>query len=262
MTKNFYDSILSIINHNDTVKKTVSDFDDISKYLKVKFPSVSIDETPIFICDNNILLKTCLEYANGAYIPSLGLIIIKKVPNVSGSIDGHFSLVLNSKIANPIEVSHIVVHELLHCISHKLNLPSRKHVSMEEEFVFKNSIEYYRSVGLSDDDILNTILIAFCINEILSDAKSMLDLFRIVKFCKKLKHIPEYVIDTKTAYHPLPCPKSEYLRFLDEHATMLSDLIIEESQGRGRIMLDSYNNESKAMKHTCSRVNRFLSFED
>lgn len=73
------------------------------------------------------------------------------------------------------------MHELLHAVSFRLNRYNKRYKNNEEEFVFLNSFEFYRNKGMSNENIINSILICFCINNITSNYKEMQQLFTQLK---------------------------------------------------------------------------------
>lgn len=231
-----------IIKHETTQKTSILNYPEILSFIRNSFPDVDISSVPVYISDGLVMAKHGLSGMNGCYIAFLKTIFIRKDPNVCDNAKGKFAKILAEKIKCPLEIDDIVVHELLHAVSNHMERVNFQYVNSEEDFVFGNSVEYYRSKKMSDNDIINKVLIAFCVNNTLGNKKAMSKIFAELKQQKSLSKVP-----WEAAYSD-----SEYLSFMNKHADVISDILIEFSKEEGLKMLQSYDNARKRTERPSS----------
>lgn len=224
-----------LIKHKNTSSRSILDFPAVCKFVESTFPAVNLRGIPIYICDGPAMRRCGFDGMNGCYIPFMKCIFVRRDANVSDNADGKFFKILHKKIQTPLNADDIVVHELLHAVSDGIERPTRHYTNAEEEFVFTNCVEYYKSKGMNEEEIKSSVLIAFCINNVMSSKTKMSTVFAKLKEKIHIDVVPWEKFFTR----------EEYLRFLNAYADEISDLVIELAKEDGTNMLESYYNMSR-----------------
>lgn len=143
------ESIEKIKNHKSTRTIAYPDYKEAYDYVDSKYPLGNVKEATILQCSRSFLDKIGYKSIGGFYSILRKVIVIpddvnnssKKTKDIWASVKAEMS------------VDEILVHEMLHYISHKVN-PAKRTMQVEEEFAYGNSADYLRSKGHDDDFII------------------------------------------------------------------------------------------------------------
>jgi len=233
--------VSSITRHQDTVRKSVSDWPDIELYLASTF-GVDVSDIPIHVTTPDVMKRNGFEECAGCYIDELKLILVKNHITTNAPSKGKFSQRMDEVAGSTMEPEDVVVHELLHAVSHKIRgiagARARwyesagggiKYRVAEEEFVYTNCMPYYRSKGMTDEQVVGSIFLPFCIGDVMSDRSYILGLFKDIGMVLPAKEscgIKEY--------------RSKVNRLMNKHADALVPCIVDEAKNRAFKMIDLY----------------------
>ncbi len=221
-----------VLKQQHTRKKLIKDFPAIHKYLTTRFTDVDLSKVPIYLVSNQAMNNAGYQECNGCYYPAFDLILVKKTPSIceGRSPRGKYAKSLRKAVQCALSVDDIVVHECLHAISKKTNRAARFFTKAEEEFVFTNSIDFYKQKGMSEDRIINECFISFCINNIVTSRKHMYRIFLELKEQEGLDITP--VEKTYT--------EQEYDKFINKHGVALVAVIVKQAQTEAAKMVECY----------------------
>ncbi len=227
-----------VTDHPKTEKMGLDRFPDIEKYLADKFPDVDVSGIPIYMATPGAFRKAGWEHIGGCYIHHMNLILVKKTIKASKNYNGRFLKLLN-KYSAPMDVKDVVVHEMLHAISGKVNRSSRRFTHMEEEFVYTNCIDYYKSKGLSDKEIVEGNFLPFCINDVTSNRK---EFSAILTECqldmKEIKLMSE----------------DDLAKEYDASAKKIVPKVLEKAKEKGYRMIELYDKYGRGVSYHSNAV--------
>jgi len=138
------------------------------KYVKSKYPGLNFSK----IVALSVPWKLMSDYADldkcgGCYIPARKAIFIKKgrpPKECQNKLFQNFA-----KYSIDCSDDDIFVHELFHAASHLMQRSTRKFIHMEEEFVYTNTIDWFRDKGFSKEDIVNKNFLPFAMQDVLKE---------------------------------------------------------------------------------------------
>lgn len=172
------------------------------------------------------MLTAGFQAVGGCYIPDLKLIIIDRYPTLGGTGGKtKFDRTINRKMSGAVTQEDIVVHEGLHAISDAAGRSTRYYEFDEEEFVYTNSVDFYRSKGMSEEEIINNIFLPFCVQDVLDSQNAMLSIINS--------------IDREDTFNPR-ATATELNRFFGKYAEAISDLVMRNAREMGRHMVELY----------------------
>lgn len=227
-------NINNIKKNSSTILKNIVDFDRVFVFLANQYPKLidSLKDIPVYIVKNEVLDKNGFKHANGGYVPSLKVILIREFSSVfNSSSTVKFLNELNKKLNKQINTEDIVLHEFLHAVSYLSNRLSRFYTNTEEEFVFTSCIPFYRNLGLDDNYIINVVFMAFAINNVISSKQEMMQIFQECKKELNLKIVP-----WEKDYSP-----SQYKKFLNLYSDFLTTKVSEVSKKYALKIINNYN---------------------
>lgn len=172
-----------IIDHG--IQKNISDFPVVKDYLNKKFSSVDISNIKIYISPAEFFDEASFGFASGIYFPTLLTVVINDRSNVKPE---HCKSVFKNKLTQmqskvSTKIDDVLVHEMIHAISHKSNRSSQIYTNMEEIFVYTNCIEYYLERGVSEKEIIERDILPFCVADVLGNKdifnKMLQDLYKV-----------------------------------------------------------------------------------
>lgn len=216
-------------------KESVLDYPDVYDYLVSLFPQVDISDVPIYRGSPASFKQAKWTGVGGLFIPWIATILVK-----DGSL-GEESKYPRGRFARRmwefnavLENDDVVLHECLHAISHKSGRSSSKHTHMEEEFVYTNCVDYYRSFkGMTDDDIIKKIFLPFCVQDIVSVRKEIdVILGRLWQ-----SGVPRIDYWDLAKYN-----RKELSKFRNKNADFLVNEIVKAAELRGKQMIECYEN--------------------
>ena len=225
-----------IVAHSLTIEKQIGDFPEIQKYLESKFPKVDISDIKIYVADPDVVHKAGWKDIGGCYVHVLKVILVKsKIENKK--VRGKFKKLIQDSCHIKVDVEDVVVHELIHAVSHRINRASSRYVHMEEEFVYTNCIDFYKQKGMTEDDIVNNNFLPFCIADVYSCTEEMSCIFA---------QVGHSLLQIREMNH------REYTAFLNKHAETIVPLIKEKAQKKAHHMIELYHKYGSEMYQTSS----------
>lgn len=225
----FKKKIDKLIQHKDTKFYCVNEFTEICEYIYNKFVGIDLSDVNIYICDHKILNRMGFGNIGGFFCEEFNLIIIKNRTKTVLS-RGKFNKIMSQYQAD-VEIDDILVHELMHAVSAKMDRNSRRFSHMEEVFVYTNCIDYYKQKGMSENDIVEKNFLPFCVNDVLNNYKLMSSVFDSL-----VSVVPEKdIIILKSGSHP------SFQRKLSNHAEVIINAIVDRSRQLGHSMISHYH---------------------
>ncbi len=238
----------------------MKDFPTVEKYIRLTFPDINVNDIPIYVATDKGLSAAGLSYIGGCYVHHMYLIVVKNKITMGGghTAKNKFDKTLQSalekassiikttdeygwteyvKVETPVEMEDVLVHEMIHAVSGAANRSNRRYTLDEEEFVYTNTIDFYKDKGMTEEEIVNRNFLPFCVQDVLSDDKEW------VKIFEELSH-DEYgikVID-------LDAPQEKMNRFLGKHAGLIVPIIIKRGRKLGQHMIDLYNEYGRGVQ--------------
>lgn len=172
-----------VMTHKSTNIISYKDYPREYDYVYKKFPFPSIKRINIYNISRDNMNKLGYQRSRGVYISVHDIIFICDISN--DYINTFFDIKLDKE--------DIIVHELLHYASklNKNNFTRHK----EEEFAYKNSIEYLRSKGYSDEKIINNNLLPYLLNMVIKQNEVIDSFFRKKKIFIKTEKARKDMID-------------------------------------------------------------------
>lgn len=230
--------IKKLIRQPNTQKKSLSDFPLIHQYLVAKFPHVDVSHIPIYVVSSATMDAAGFREAGGFYIHHLGLVAVRKIIKIGDTkTQSKFIRTLYKQIKTDVQTEDVLVHEMIHAISGECSRSNRRFTFNEEEFVYTNSIDFYKQKGMTDDDIVNKNFIPFCLQDVLSDKDELSDIF--FKFEKEYNFI-------------IPSVNFEDMeqlnKFLDRYTQKLVPMVLNRAREIGFYMISLYNKYGKGLE--------------
>lgn len=210
---------------------SLSDFPAVNDYILFKFPNISVSDIPIYLVSESAMNTNGFSGIGGFYVHHMRLIVVKKKISIgAGATKRKFDTVLQSHIKADVAIEDIVVHEMIHAVSGEGNRSNRRFVFDEEEFVYTNSIDFYKQKGMTHEDIVNKNFIPFCIQDIFNN-KSELE--KVLSELQEKHKINTPVLDDKLTNH-------SFNIFLGRNATKIVPIIVDHARAIGFHMIDLY----------------------
>ncbi|MHA2279351.1 MAG: hypothetical protein ACXAC5_00460 [Promethearchaeota archaeon] len=201
-----------------------------------KFPDVDISDVSIYIADPEIIEKEGFKDMGGCYIDLLKVILVKNKIEKS-KVRGKFKTLIHEACDLKVDVEDVLIHELIHAISYKINRSSSRYRHMEEEFVYTNCIDFYKQKGMSEEDIVNNNFLPFCLYDVYGSREEMGSIFTAVG--SSLSEVQAMA-------------KVEYSRFLNKQAEKIVPMIKKMAQDRAFHMIKLYHKYGSEMYQTSS----------
>jgi len=221
------DRVLKVISVSTTKQKNITDFPAIYSHLTTMFPQVDVSDVPIYVASASSMNKNGFTACGGCYIRHMRVILVKKkiMMGAASNKKDKLGQCIQANIATSVNPEDVVIHELFHAISHKTNRPGNEYEFAEEEFVYTNSAKFYEIQGTSLADIVDTHLLTFFINDIMSSRKALIEVWkRSGAELPSLKNIS----------------KKQFQHILDRDAEALAPVFIDVARERGHKMIDLY----------------------
>lgn len=240
-----------IVKHPDTARKSIADWPDIHQFITDTFPNVDVSDIKIYETTPEVMKRNGFEECGGCYIDELRLILVKDRITSHSSGKGKFSQKMNEVASSEMATEDVVVHELLHAVSHRVRGMGGarlkwyesvgggiKYRMAEEEFVYTNCMPYYRSKGMSDDEVIDSIFLPFCVSDVLSDRSCMLKVFASlgVKIPDREECAPKEF-------------RSKIKRIMNASADELVPIVVQEAKDRAAKMIDLYQKYGHTALH-------------
>jgi hypothetical protein len=149
----------NIIKDRKTRLIEKEEFKDAFNYVDELFPNSGVFSAIVYVSPRDTLERNGYKGIGGFYSRGERIIVV--------SDDFNFKPKNNiwSSIVAKITLDEVIVHELLHYISHKYK-DSILSVEAEEEFAYGNSVGYLTSKGYDSDHIVKNIFMPFLISTV------------------------------------------------------------------------------------------------
>jgi len=226
--------VARITQHPLTVERDITDYPEIHAYIESRFPKVDVSDIVIYVADPGVIDKAGWKDIGGCYIDLLKVILVKN-KITDKKVRGKFKKMVQDLCAMKVDVEDVVVHELIHAVSHRINRASSKYSHMEEEFVYTNCIDFYKQKGMTEEDIVNNNFLPFCLYDVYGSAEDLSPVFAAVG--SSLATVREM-------------SKQSYSSFLNKHAETIVPMIKEIAQKRAYHMIDLYHKYGADMHMT------------
>lgn len=218
------------------IEKRIADYPLVHEYLTDKFPNIDINDIPIYQAPAVVFEQNQWEGVGGLFVPALGCILIRNADWHSSPIPHDaFDVEMHSYSLENMPIEEILVHECMHAISFKANRASQKYTQLEEEFVYTNCIDFYKSRGMNEDEIIERNFLPFCMQDVIANTKDMNDIFKSL-FANGIKKIDYWKLS-----------KERKTAFLNRHAHFLVTEIAKRAKIKGRHMIECYNKEGRGI---------------
>jgi len=221
----FNKGIKNILDNSDTRKVSDSEFPNVWSYINKKFPDVDLSGLKVYISSDEVIQQNGWPQIGGCYIREIDTILVKDNMNFTQKNPSKFYRLMDQLCSMKIDVEDVLVHEIVHAVSAKLNRASCKFQHMEEEFVYTNCIDFYTQKGMTEEDIVNNNLLPFCINDVYLSRSDMCDIFS----------------QSGLSIEDVEClNKDEFDEFCSKHANILAPIIKNKAQQKGHQMIELY----------------------
>jgi len=134
-----------IIKHKLTEKLDNKNYEAVFAYLEKKFPNINLRSVNIYLCDSEFLESLGFLGIGGFYERINSTIIIPRKETQSK--------INEFEICAKLSIDEVLVHELLHYISDNIGRNNYS-IELEEEFAYGNSLDYLKSKGYTNDEII------------------------------------------------------------------------------------------------------------
>jgi len=224
----------------ETTEKRIDDFPEIHAYLQKHFPKINLGDIPIYMTSPRVMDRNGFEDAGGCYINYFKAIFVKNRIRVKDSGGGRFAAALYKKTSCAIDPEDVVMHELMHALSARVRSGAgARFRNNEEEFVYTNCVDFYRSKGRSDEEIIKTSFLPFCIQDAMSDKDVMLGFWSQLGI-----EFPVRKDYTKVDY------EKKVQRLFDNNASFMATAIFDAAMERSFKMIDLHNKYGRQQIHT------------
>lgn len=216
--------VQKIIDHPKTIQKKLRDFSAVHTYVVNRFPEVDLSDLEIYVSPAYVIQQNGWPQIGGCYVKETGTILVKNKIR-SSKKKGKFDKLMAEHCPTEVDVEDVVVHEVIHAVSHRINRASCKFKHMEEEFVYCNCIDFYKQKKMTESEIVDSNLLPFCINDIYSSRSDFQAVFREAGLL--FEEVED--LDNK-----------EYQQYCNTHAEELVPVIKKKAQEKGHQMIALY----------------------
>lgn len=154
---------------------------EASSYIKRKYEQFYDDVVLVkcYLVTGRFMDAVGFYGASGLFVESIDSIFVRRQTGPLGRYnepDGLWEYLLRKYSCSP-SYEEILVHEFMHKVSACLNRHSRSLLFMEEEFVYANCIDYYRSSPQHSEKDLESLMLPFMIQQIINTEDGLEELF-------------------------------------------------------------------------------------
>ncbi len=220
-----------VIQHRETFE--IFQEPTITEFVDEKFPGTDISGIKIYQTSHNAIKALKIGSVGGCYIDALKMIFVLSTDSLNREerVTGKFSKLLMKQAHAPLEMIDILVHETLHAVSSLMGRATQQFTNAEEEFVYTHCVDFYHQRGMSDDDIVHTHFLPFCLNDVLSNKEGMSEIFWKLKGERRLQVVP-----WQKDYD-----RYQYEKFVNKHADFLVPEVINAAKEKANTMIECYH---------------------
>jgi len=224
LSENYQKLIELINNKNNTVIK-YPEYKEAFDYVERKFPGLNVLNVTIYKVRKRDLKAADYGGVGGLYIPGKRAVIVSDLPS-GGSTNTHAKKVINARIT----IDEVIVHELLHYVSHKFY---RTHdVMMEEEFAYGNSVPYLLDKGHSEEDIIRYNMLPFLYSTINSQ--------KLLKKILEERNIKSSIYKIYLRKYKAGSAEGYMINTIKSVQDELHERTIEAAKKKGQFLVDNY----------------------
>ncbi len=227
---NTISKIEKIIKSKKTTLINNSSYKDSFDYISSKFPSSNVEEAKVYISEREFLEKMGYEGVGGFYSRNEKVIIIPD------NFDFKSKENIWSSIKAKISIDEVLVHELLHYVSHKYK-QSLLSKEAEEEFAYGNSIDYLKSKKYSDDYIIRYNFLPYLISTI--NINSII--YNILK-----ENMTDLEIKNSIS--------KNFKTVVKKNEKKIFNLVVEEAYKKGENIISIYSEKDRELKLQESQI--------
>lgn len=213
-----------IRNENNSIIK-YPEYKGAFDYVESKFPGLNVLNVTVYKVRRKELIEYGYEGVGGLYIPGKRAVIVSELPS-GGNTNTHGSKSISAKLS----IDEVIVHELLHYVSHKIY---RTHdIMMEEEFAYGHSVPYLSKKGMSEEDIIKYNMLPFLYSSV-NHGKLLTKILeeREIKPNTYNSYLRKY--EAKTAIQPM-------IDTINVVRNELHERTIELAMKKGEFLVDTY----------------------
>lgn len=160
------ESLEKIRSHKFTRKITPQDFPSAFEYMDKIFPKANVRDCDVYIAKRSLLDRIGYKGVGGFYSKVEKIVVIPdEMPEIAVPKNTTGKTRWKS-IRAMLTVEEILVHELCHYVSAKICTTAQT-MQMEEEFAYGNMVDFCRSRGRTDEDIVLNVFLPYLFNVIL-----------------------------------------------------------------------------------------------
>lgn len=247
-----------IIKSSNTTKKSLSDFESINQYINTKFSDIDVSHIPIYMATPEDMDSCGFGGAGGFFVPHMRVVVVKSKITIGGHKKPKlkFDQVLQESVKTDVDPEDVIVHEMIHAVSSESGRSNRKFSSDEEEFVYTNSIDFYKQKNMTSEDIVNGIFFPFCVQDVFKSTKELESIMLEVSTKFGIKTPP---IDSSLTNEKLN-------RFLGRYAEQIVPIVIKKARDIGFHMIKLYEEFGRGIGAVCqsqvSDTGRSIFFDD
>ena len=214
--------IETIIDSDDKVVIKYPEYREAFDYVESKFPGLNVLNVTIFKVPRKSLEKAGYGGVGGLYVFHKKQVIVSDDP--TGGMSGKKSIKAN------LSVDEVIVHELLHYVSHKFS--NSNSVLMEEEFAYGNSVPYLLSKGYTDKEIVIGNMLPFLYDQV--------DDQKVLTSVLKKKNITKAQFNSILRSAKKEGNKSKYQPSIDAIFEETHDAVKQKAYEAGMLLVDKY----------------------
>ena len=231
------EKVLLVTQNKQTKKQVLDDFSEVAEFFSSKFPNLDLSDILIYLASSSVMDKSGFKMAGGVFIAHMNTILLRDKVLIQGGKVTRFEKEMDRHIKAEVLSRDVLVHEMLHAVSYKTR-SGRNFTFGEEEFVYTNCVEFYKKTGLSEDEIVSKNFLPFCIMDVLSDSKEMIQVFNIIR--SQGINLPDM---TKLS-------SKSYRKLMNDNADKVVPLLVERAKEKGHQMIYLYNKYGSHQIHS------------
>lgn len=220
-----YQKLIELINNKNNTVIKYPEYKNAYDYVERKFPGQNVLNVTVYKVRKSDLEASDYAGVGGLYVPGKRAVIVSDIPS-GGSVSTHARKVISARLA----IDEVIVHELLHYVSHKFY---RTHdVMMEEEFAYGNSVPYLLAKGHSEENIIRYNMLPFLYSTINSQ--------KLIRKILEERNIKTSIYNLYLRKHKAGSAESYMLKAIKSIQDELHERTIDAATKKGQFIVDNY----------------------
>lgn len=221
-----YQKLVDLANNKNNTVIKYPEYNKAYDYVESKFPGLNVLNVTIYKVRKQDLIAADLGGVGGLYIPGKKAVLVSDLPS-GGSTNTYGKKAISASLT----IDEVIVHELLHYVSHKFY---RTHdVMMEEEFAYGHSVPYLLSKGHTKEEIIRYNMLPFLYGAV-NHKKLLSKILEEKKIKSNTYNSYLRKIDNKTA-------GNEIIKVINNIKNELHERTIELATKKGEFLVDTYD---------------------